>query len=39
MFTDQLRDEARRLGLRVIEIGLGTTEDDAAELVTSALAL
>lgn len=39
MFTDQLRDEARRLGLRVIEIGLGTTEDDATELVSSALAL
>ncbi len=39
MFTDQLRDEACHLGLRVIEISLGTTEDDAAELVTSALAL
>lgn len=39
MFTDQLRDEARHLGLRVIEVGLGTTEDDAGELVTAALGL
>jgi 2-phosphoglycerate kinase len=39
MFTDELRDEARRLGLHVIEVGLGTTEDDTAELVMSALAL
>ena len=39
MFTDELRDEARRLALRVIEIDLGTTEDDAVDLVTSALAL
>ncbi|HEV2070942.1 MAG TPA: hypothetical protein VGR26_14225 [Acidimicrobiales bacterium] len=39
MFTDHLRAEARRLALRVIEIDLGTTEDDAADLVTSALAL
>jgi hypothetical protein len=39
MFTDQIRDEACRLRLRVIQIDLGTTEDDTAQLVTSALAL
>ena len=39
MFTDQIRNEACRLRLRVIEIGLGTIEDDTAGLVTSALAL
>lgn len=41
IFTDQLRGEALRLGLRVIEVDLGTTEDedDTAELVTSTLGL
>lgn len=39
MFTDLLRDEAQLLGLRVVEIGLDTPEDDAAELVTAALGL
>jgi hypothetical protein len=39
MFTDRLSEEARRLGLRVIDVGTGMTEDDLAELVTAALGL
>jgi hypothetical protein len=37
MFTEQLREDARDLGLRVIDIDLGMTADDVAEQVSSAL--
>ncbi len=39
MFTDRIRDECRQLGLRAIEIGVGTTSVDATELVASAMGL
>ena len=39
LFTDHLRDEAHRLQLQVIEIGRGTTKEQAVDIVTSILAL
>jgi len=39
MFTERLREDARDLGLRVIDIDLGMTADVAAARVTSALEL
>ena len=34
MFTDQLREEAARLGLHVIEVDVTTTENDLVERVS-----
>lgn len=39
MFTDRLRAEASGLGLRIIEVAAGMTEDDVAARVTGALGL
>lgn len=39
MFTDSLRAETKRLGAPVIEIDLGTTEDELAGLVTQVFGL
>jgi hypothetical protein len=39
MFTDRLRKETTRLGLPVIEVDTGTTEDELVEQVTAALGL
>jgi 2-phosphoglycerate kinase len=39
MFTDRLRGDAERIGLRVIEVGIAMTEDDLAERVARALGL
>jgi hypothetical protein len=39
MFTERLRDEARSLDLRVIEVDASLTEDDLAARVTDALGL
>ncbi|HYN96132.1 MAG TPA: hypothetical protein VES42_19990 [Pilimelia sp.] len=39
MFTERLREEANQLGLPVIEVGTGVTEDDLAERVTAAFGL
>lgn len=39
MFTERLREEAKSLDLRVIEVGTGTTEDDLADRVTRVFGL
>jgi hypothetical protein len=39
MFTDRLRGEAERIGVRVIEVGITMAEDDLAERVSGALGL
>jgi 2-phosphoglycerate kinase len=39
MFTERLAQEARHLGLPVVEVGTTMTEDDLAERVTEALEL
>ena len=39
MFTARLREEARRLGLPVVEVGAAMTEDGLAALVTGAFGL
>jgi hypothetical protein len=39
MFTERRREETRRLGLRVIEVGTTMTEDDLGQRVTEALGL
>lgn len=39
MFTDRLRKETTRLGLPVIEVDTGTTEEELFEQVTAALGL
>ena len=39
MFTERLREETRRLGLRAIEVDITMTEDDLAQQVTEALGL
>ncbi|WP_345567110.1 hypothetical protein [Nonomuraea rosea] len=39
LFTERLGGEARRLGLRVIEVGDGMTEDELAGRVTEAFGL
>ena len=39
MFTARLREETKRLGLRVIEVDTTMTQDDLAEQVTEALGL
>jgi 2-phosphoglycerate kinase len=39
MFTERLSVEAKRLGLRTIEVDITVTEDDLVELVTEALGL
>jgi len=39
MFTERLSREARRLGLRVIEVGITISEDELAERVTGVLGL
>jgi hypothetical protein len=39
MFTDILRDETARLGLRAIEIDTTTTEDDLIKQVTDLFAI
>jgi len=37
MFTDRLRQETKRLGLRAIEVDAALTEDDLADQVARAL--
>ena len=39
LFTDGLRQEARQLGLKVIEVGSAMIEEELAHQVTSALGL
>jgi len=39
MFTDRLREECRRLGLPAIELDVGISRGEAAELVSAALGL
>ena len=39
MFTDRLRQQTRRLGLRAIEVDAGMTEDDLTEQVTRTFGL
>jgi hypothetical protein len=39
MFTNRLSEDARRLGLHIVEVHRGLTEDDVAERATAALGL
>ncbi|MFF1839048.1 hypothetical protein ACFVXE_33445 [Streptomyces sp. NPDC058231] len=39
MFTDRIREETERLGLRTVEVGTTMTEDDLAERVTGTFGL
>jgi hypothetical protein len=39
MFTDRLREDARRLGLRVVEIDAGRSESEVAAQVNESLGL
>jgi len=39
MFTDDLFEETKRLGLRIIEVDTGMSEDELGSKVTQALGL